>query len=172
MANLFAPSLQGDGIRFEFFHHLWSKNRSEDKERIKLNGDKQVLNSDVQVRLPDTVIFRLGQPLEWYFTNKRGGHTSILKKRKRNVNVEKIEEVFLRKNRSTKKGRLDSKNDIIAYFIASGECSSRNRQISYSKRADCHNLDNNSSEVNTHEDEMHDNSCDIEYFNEEGLRKC
>jgi len=171
MVNLFAPSLQGDGIRFAFFHYLWSKNRGEDKENVnRTNGKGRGSKSSIQIRLPDTVIFRLGQPLQWYFTSTRGGRTSILQKRKQNVNVEKIEEVFVRKIRSTNKGRLDANNDIVAYFIASRECSSRNRQSSFGNKNTNDDTDGD-SEATGVDDQTHANTCGIEYFNEEGLRK-
>ena len=169
MANLFAPSLHGDGIRFAFFHHLWSKNRAEveGNNNQSQTRNKKSNRSHLPLRIPDTVIFRLGQPLQWYFTSERGNKVTILRKRKRNISVEKIEEEFLRKIKSANNGWLDPKNDIVAYFIASTECSVHNRQLLPSTTGtkgyenDQEHVDKNA----THK------SCDIEYFNEEGLRK-
>ena len=167
MPNLFAPSLQGDGVRFTFFDYLWNKNRGENKDNVSKANETRAsaLSSSTQIRVPDTVIFRLGQPLQWYFTKERGGETSILRKRKKNVNVEKIEEVFLKKILSTKKGCLDPKNDIVAYFISSKECSSLNRQGSFDDRTTNEGISD--SKVDT----PCNNTGDIEYFNKEGLRK-
>ena len=85
------------------------------------------------------------------------------------MKVEKIEEVFWRKSTSANKGWLDS-NDIVAYFIASRECTSRNRNISDGTgrgRGD----DMTSDACGEDNEQAHDNACDIEYFNEQGLRK-
>ncbi len=164
--------MHGDGIRFDFFHHLWNKNKSKSKSKNEQNGTKLGSRIELsngteaahQVRLPDTVIFRLGQPLQWYFTSERGKRASILRKRKRNVKVEHIEEVFLRKCKSKKKGPLDS-TDIVAYFIASEECTHRNRQGTIpSDHNNCSSPCENSFLKG-------ENGCDIEYFNEEGLRE-
>jgi hypothetical protein len=148
MVNFTSSNLEGDGIHPDFFHRLWIKNRNEEQE----NNDNKSrgLCSQLDIRIPDTVIFRLGQPLNWYFTNERNKRTSILKKRKRNLNVEKIEQVFLRKANSSF-GREVNDHVIVAYFVASKECTSRNRV-------------QNGLNVDTE-------TCDIEYFNRQGLRK-
>ena len=144
MTNISDPSLEGDGIRFDFFRQLWNNETSDGKELeacVKEGRSSKI--TPPQIRLPDTVTFRLGQPLQWYFTSERAKKATILRKRKRNIKVENVEEVFLRKNRSAKKRALDS-NDIVAYFIASGDTDHQER----------------------------DASCNIEYFNQEALRKC
>jgi len=168
MVDVFAPSLHGDGIRFAFFHHLWNKNRVHEKEYGNgCRATHRKNDCNIQLRLPDTVIFRLGQPLQWYFTSERGGQASILRKRKQNVNVEKVEEVFLKKMKSDK-GWLDSHNDIVAYFISSKECSSRKRISDSGSKEKC-NFGNDDEFPD--EESAQGNSCDIEYFNEDGLRK-
>jgi hypothetical protein len=110
----------------------------------------------------------LGQPLQWYFTSERSGQASILRKRKQNINVEKVEEVFLRKNKSANKGCLDSHSYIVAYFIASKECSRQKRSLDPSLERDSHCVNN---DVDPEDEEGRGNTCDIEYFNEEGLRE-
>ena len=71
------------------------------------------------LRVPDTVIFLFGQPHEWYFTSKNGGpdknKTTILRKRRANLTVANIEEVFLSKAASRGVGD----DDVVAYFISS-----------------------------------------------------
>ena len=148
--DVFDESLRGDGISFAFFHHLWNRNKGLDKKENAETTNSNVLEN--VIRLPDTVIFRLGQPLQWYFTSQRGGVVNILKKRKQNINVEKIEETFLRKTRCKSDKESFPTQKIIAYFIASPDGSNTNT---------------------TKEAEDHDwtETCDIEYFNEEGLRK-
>lgn len=148
--DVFAESLRGDGISFAFFHHLWSRNKDQEKKENLEPNSSNVLES--QIRLPDTVIFRLGQPLQWYFTSQRGGVVNILKKRKQNINVEKIEETFLRKAGCKSDKESFPKQKIIAYFIASPSPDGPNT---------------------AKETEDHDwtETCDIEYFNEQGLRK-
>lgn len=168
---MFAPSLHGDGIRFAFFHHLWNKNRNREKEygngcRATHRKNESNVEASVQLRIPDTVIFRLGQPLQWYFTSERSGQASILRKRKQNVNVEKVEEVFLRKTKAANKGWLDSHNDIVAYFIASKECSRQRQSSDSNPEGECNYR--NDDEDPEDEDIQGNN---IEYFNGEGLRK-
>jgi hypothetical protein len=71
------------------------------------------------LRVPDTVVFLFGQPHEWYFTSKNGGphknKTTILRKKRVNLTVANIEEVFLTKSASRDVGE----DDVVAYFISS-----------------------------------------------------
>ena len=134
----------------------------------------RTLNEDVDdipsLRLPDTVIFQLGQPLQWYFTSCRSRQPSILRKKKKNVNTEKIEQDFIKKSQLLNKGTLDP-NDIIAYFIAYNE----KNAMEDNKRKDpvCGHHTNSSinepgSDVNLRQDKIF---CNIEYFNEISLRE-
>jgi hypothetical protein len=182
MNNQCYPSLEGDGINFSFFHHLWIKNRNQDKEHGNKGyhnmQDKTCKNISkiVQLRLPDTVVFRLGQPLQWYFTCEHGGQPSILRKRKQNLNIEKIEEIFIQKGRAVNKGWLDPNNDILAYFIS---CSSdeSNEQHHNITTSDCLAADTDKDQFFKNEESMTDDyckknsCCNIEYFNAEGLSK-
>jgi hypothetical protein len=175
MANIFTPSIEGDGINFSFFQNLWQKNRNEEKEKSHLQGNIQHNKSDaIPLRLPDTVIFQLGQPLQWYFTSERGRQTIILRKRKQNVHAEKIEEEFLRRCKGANKGCM-CENDIVAYFIASSDCTLRNRKHGQGKAngEDGTFDDDKSGYHSTDEDQSknEDSICDIEYFNAEGLRE-
>lgn len=150
MINFISSSLQGDGIHPDFFHHLWLQNRNDedknDSDRFRLGET----SSRCCIRIPDTVTFRLGQPLQWYFINERNQRISILKKRKKNLSVEKIEQVFLRKARASVGEHL-TEHDIVAYFVASSECTSRNR----AENGVCNETI----------------SCDVEYLNAEQLRE-
>ena len=150
MANLFTPSLEGDGIDFSFFHCLWNKNRNEGQNDRLGRGSKSERGEDLALRLPDTVVFQLGQPLRWYFTSEREKQPLILRKRKQNLSAAKIEQEFLRKARLGRKS-LDQ-NDLVAYFIASDRKSI-----------------NPESKENDEVDDF--KGCGIEYFNEEGFRK-
>ena len=58
-----------------------------------------------QINLPDTVIFKYERPSVWYFTSKNG---EILRKSKKNLNVQTIEDSFLRNV---------SESGIVAYYI-------------------------------------------------------
>jgi hypothetical protein len=183
------PFLQGDGIKISFFHYLWMKNRGHNKEYEKGCREeappRKNSNCTPQLRLPDTVIFRLGRPWQWYFTSERGGHPSILRKRKQNLNVEKVQEIFLRKGRAANKGWLDSHNDVIAYFISSSKENAALLQpqknsiegskigintISLSSSSSVVKNDENSKRSQVQEKEE-DCCCNIEYFNEEALSK-
>ena len=131
MANIFSPSIEGDGISFTFFLHLWNKNRNEERNE-PVSNIKTRVTKDLHVnpiRVPDTVIFQLGQPLHWYFTSERGKQPTILRKRKQNVNVEKIAEEFVRKCKAKNNGNL-CQHDVVAYFIASSDCTIKNRRSS------------------------------------------
>ena len=144
-----ASSLHSDGINFPLFHYLWNKTSSyrrlqehSDLKKTKLSGQ---LNSGNNIRIPDTVIFQFGQPLHWYFTSEnRGQQPTILRKRKQNLSVDKIEEVFLSKGK--REGLCIEKgegSDILAYFISSAASEDRGGSL----------------------------SSNIEYFDGEGLRE-
>ena len=149
MAKLFTPILEGDGIDFSFFNSLWNKNRTE-KSYDKLGQDRNVSdNENLALRIPDTVVFQLGQPLKWYFTSERDKRPLILRKRKQNLSAVKIEEEFIRKARVG--GKSIDKNDIVAYFIAAER---KSKDAKDGKKSD-----------------EEDDFGFIEYLNEEGLRK-
>lgn len=73
---------------------------------------------EAPLRVPDTIVFLFGLPHQWYFTSKKGGQnqdqTMILRKRRRNITLENIEEVFLHK--SSSRGTVGDE-DVVAYFI-------------------------------------------------------
>ncbi len=178
MASIFKHSVQGDGINFAFFQLLWQKNRNEGRgngiKEIKERPEISPRNSKrIPLRLPDTVVFHLGQPMQWYFTSERGKLTTILRKRRKNVTIEKIEEVFLKKFRASNKGFLHHKDDVVAYFVASNECTLRNRR--YTEDESLCRLDDESKILqgkSQHEGyNEEDGVCDIEFFNEKGLRE-
>ena len=103
-----SQSLDGDGINFAFFNLLWSKNTHNGQ------GESQA----PLLRIPDTVVFLFGLPQHWYFTSKNGGpnrdETMILRKRRNNLTLENIEEVFL--DKASSRGPV-GEGDIVAYFI-------------------------------------------------------
>ena len=151
-------SLEGDGINTAFFHLLWNKDNAA------------AFSSSVPLRIPDTVVFQYGQPLHWYFTSKRGGKDgktiTILRKRKQNVTIEKIEELFLQK--SSTRGVLGD-HDVVAYFIASADCTSRFRRHQSSN--DCNDDDDEDDDDGNDDDsDVNNTTCDIEYFDREGLK--
>ena len=106
--------LHGDGINFSFFNLLWSKSTSND-------------DSQAPLRVPDTVVFLFGLPHQWYFTSKNGGpnrdQTMILRKRRTNLTLENIEEVFL--DKASSRGSV-GEDDVVAYFIEQGGTGSCN----------------------------------------------
>lgn len=130
-------ALHGDGINFAFFNLLWSK--SEDRSGSRgvaentplaaiLDSRRRVGSAKsnrggklnpIILRVPDTVVFLFGQPHQWYFTSNNGGpdrdKTTILRKRRSNLTLANIEEVFL-----TKAGEV-GENDVVAYFIGNSE---------------------------------------------------
>ena len=81
---------------------------------IKTNSSfPEKVNYATQIRIPDTVLFQFGQALHWYFTSEKRKKATILRKRKSNVTVKKIEERFL--------SVFQAENEIVAYFISKGE---------------------------------------------------
>ena len=132
------------------------------------------------------MIFQFGQPLQWYFTSGRGGggrrgnrsSPTILRKRKQNLTVERIEEVFCGGGASSTGGAGD-RSDVVAYFIASADCTSRVRRRGDvgegaifaggggGRRAG----GSVALGVERDDDGTDGVSCDIEYFDRDGLRE-
>lgn len=59
----------------------------------------------LNISIPDTIIFKKGKPVRWYFTNSEG---TVLQKKIENINFENIISKFL-------KGAKP--NEIVGYFI-------------------------------------------------------
>jgi len=99
METNISKSIEVDGISEEFFHLLWSKDE---------------LNFGPSINIPDTVIFKYGQPVTWFFTASNG---KIKKKNRNNLLNARIEDVF-------------TKNvlgyDVIATFISFGNQNNNN----------------------------------------------
>ena len=84
-------SLFKDGIYEDLYKLLWSKDE---------------LNYGPQINIPDTIVYKYGQPQSWYFTAVNG---RIKKKNKQNLISAKIEEVF---------NKHVLGYDVFAYFIS------------------------------------------------------
>ena len=72
-------NIDGDGISPAFYHLLWSKDE---------------LNYGLTLNIPDTIIYKFGQPVSWYFTARDG---KVKKKNKHNLMNVKIEESFTKR---------------------------------------------------------------------------
>lgn len=83
--------IEGDGVIEDIYYLLWRKD-SPYKERLN-------------ILMPDTIVFRKGRPMAWYFTSSEG---VVLRKKQTSLVYEEILAKF------TKKA---SEGDIIAYFI-------------------------------------------------------
>lgn len=83
-------SLSRDGISEELFKLLWAKDE---------------LSFSPNLNIPDTVIYKYGQPVTWYFTSTDG---RIKRKNKHNLVSSKIEQTF---------NKHILGYDVIAYFI-------------------------------------------------------
>lgn len=70
--------LNDDGINEDFFKILWKKDE---------------VNFGPSVNIPDTILYRYGQPVNWYFTAQDG---TIKRKKKLNLFNAKIEEAFMK----------------------------------------------------------------------------
>ena len=66
--------LSGDGLLQNLYHLLWAKDTTQ--------------LSELDIRLPDTVVYSYEQPQFWYFTSKTG---EILRKSKKNFTLAAIE---------------------------------------------------------------------------------
>lgn len=84
--------LVGDGISEDFFNYLWLKDE---------------LGFGPSVNIPDTVIYKYGQPIVWYFTSNFTG--KVKRKNKSNLISGKIEDSFT-KNMSG--------YDVVATFVS------------------------------------------------------
>lgn len=87
-------NLNGDGINNHLFHSLWKKNTNK--------------KCGPSINIPDTVVFQFGHASQWYFTGVDG---TILRKRKQNLQNDRIEEAFIK--------RIFTNDEIVAYFISS-----------------------------------------------------
>ncbi len=84
------PSLFKDGISEDLYKLMWSKDE---------------LNFGPPINIPDTIVYKFGQPTSWYFTALNG---RVKKKNKHNLISAKIEEVF---------NKHVLGYDVLAYFI-------------------------------------------------------
>ncbi len=82
-------SLEGNGVCEDLYYLLWLKNKQD---------------ASPPIRIPDTIVYKYGQPVHWYFTGRDG---RLKKKLKQNVVNSKIEDGFTR----------HAVSDIIAYYI-------------------------------------------------------
>lgn len=69
-------SLSSDGVSFEFFNLMWTKDE---------------LNFGPSINLPDTIVFKNGTPSNWYFTASNG---RVKRKNRQNLMNARIEEAF------------------------------------------------------------------------------
>ena len=83
-------SLFKDGVYEELFRLLWSRDE---------------LNYGPSINIPDTIIYKYGQPVSWYFTAQNG---RVKKKNKHNLVSANIEAVF---------NKHVLGYDVLAYFI-------------------------------------------------------
>jgi hypothetical protein len=84
-------NIEGDGIMELMYYLLWRKDSP--------------YKSHLNISIPDTIIFKKGKPVRWYFTNSEG---AVLQKKIENINFENILAKFLKGAKS---------NEIVGYFI-------------------------------------------------------
>ncbi len=83
--------IEGDGINEDLYYLLWRKDSP--------------FNEKLNIKIPDTIVFRKGRPMSWYFTNNEG---VVLRKKQSSLTFPEITKKF------TKKA---NEGDIVAYFI-------------------------------------------------------
>ena len=69
-------TLTSDGISLEFFNLLWTKDE---------------LNFGPAINIPDTIVYKMGTPANWFFTSSNG---KIKRKNRQNLMNARIEEAF------------------------------------------------------------------------------
>lgn len=69
-------SLEGDGVSEHLYEFIWCKDE---------------LSFRPSINIPDTIVYKFGQPVSWYFTAEDG---KVKKKFKTNIINAKIEEAF------------------------------------------------------------------------------
>lgn len=84
-------SLEGDGVCEHLYEFVWCKDE---------------LSFRPTLNIPDTVVYKFGQPVSWFFTGVDG---RVKKKLKTNIINAKIEEAFVKANVGS---------DIIAYYVS------------------------------------------------------
>jgi hypothetical protein len=102
-------NLEGDGIMELIYYLLWRKDSP--------------YNEQMNICIPDTIIFRKGRPVSWYFTNHDG---TVLKKKLANVTFDNIVKAF---TKNAKNG------DIVGYFINIDEEATKNKNKHHHKMA-------------------------------------
>eukprot|EP00736_Rhodelphis_marinus_P010700 Rmarinus@m.24752 len=82
----------GEGVVDSVYHYMWLHRK---RLHTQYPG---VLN------IPDTVVYRYGTPITWYFTSKKDG--SLKRKRQKNLNASEIFRVYTKGGEllRTKKG--------------------------------------------------------------------
>jgi len=83
--------IEGDGVIEDIYYLLWRKDSP--------------FNEKLNLRIPDTVVFRRGRPMAWYFTNSEG---AVLRKKPTSLTYPEILKKF------TKKAE---EGNIVGYFI-------------------------------------------------------
>lgn len=84
-------SLEGDGVSEHLYELIWCKDE---------------LSFRPIINVPDTIVYKFGQPVSWYFTGVDG---KVKKKFKTNIINAKIEEAFIKANVGS---------DVVAYYIS------------------------------------------------------
>lgn len=83
--------VEGDGVCEHLYEYVWCKDERSFRP---------------QINIPDTVVYKFGQPIGWYFTSADG---RVKKKLKTNMINSKIEDAFIKANTGS---------DVTAYFIS------------------------------------------------------
>eukprot|EP00953_Heterococcus_sp_UTEX-ZZ885_P018706 10455-Heterococcus_DN1.PRE.1 len=117
-------TIDGDGVCASLYEYLWCKDE---------------VNFSPHINVPDTVVYKYGQPVHWYFTGLDG---MLKKKLRSNLTNVKIEDAFLkRKAQSMAHGSASSPSDIVAYYIyweaGSGEGSDKKKKSGSSSSSSC-----------------------------------
>src|SRR5688572_15416893 len=83
--------IEGDGVIEDIYYLLWRKDSP--------------FNEKLNLRIPDTLIFRKGRPMAWYYTTNEG---SVMRKKQNSLVYPKILKKFT---------QGVSEGDIVAYFV-------------------------------------------------------
>ena len=92
--------LEGDGISDVLLSWLHTKDE---------------LGYGPSLRMPDTIVYKFGQPVHWYFTSVSG---KLKKKNKQNLANVRIEEVFNKRN-----------SELVAYYMSEMAVQGRREKV-------------------------------------------
>lgn len=73
--------LEKDGVSASIFHLIWKKN--------------EILNENIKINIPDTILYKYGKPVFWYYSTKDG----VKRKKPENITNTNILNFFIKEDK-------------------------------------------------------------------------